>query len=392
MGISTRTAFVLAIGVVGPLAHVAHAQVCEIDEQRVAHTTCAYHAGRYTNATAGDVSISTAPGALTPVLAQLGLTVTHTALLSDSSGQRFTDTLWDGTHPRSTQDVLGNFGVHACSMPLYVKDVNNLKPGVRVGVLATNTAGDDVATGAFLGKTMGNPSCSPVREPYHLNSFIYPKAPGYYPTQYATAGAAEAFPLTSGSCEKLLVDECGVATIASDRPVKTYTQAYNGINSLWNYVYNACMGTIDWGWLSSVFCGGTDAQTVCRRAAHQIANEVVLKYQATIQSCGGCDQQKYPGSCSCWTEDNGYSYNSRGQMLGADSLNDWVTYWGGWPDATQRSWYNDYLPLAANAPDIIKNAASRQGKLVAAVVQAGYTQCTTTYTCEPKPCTNICTY
>jgi hypothetical protein len=389
-----RTILVVAV-VVSALATVAHAQVCEPGEIRTPHQSCAYHPGRYTNAAAGDVSISTAPGALTPVLAQLGLAVTHTALLSDSSGQRFTDTLWDGTHPRSTQDVLGNFGVHACSMPLYVKDVNNLKPGVRVNTLAANTAADDVATGAYLGKTMGNPSCSPIIEPYHLNSFIFPKPAGSYPTTpYAgPVSTQQAAPLTSGSCEKLLVDECGVAVTTADRPVKTYMQAYNGINSLWTYVYNACMGTIQWSWLSGVLCGGTDQQTVCRRAAHQIANEVVLKYQATIGSCGGCDQQRYPGSCSCWTEDNGYSYNSRGQQLGADSQNDWVTYWGGWPDSTHRSWYNDYLPLVANTPDTIKNAASRQGKLVAATVQAGYTSCTTTYTCEPRPCVGgRCTY
>jgi hypothetical protein len=357
--------------------------------------------GRYTNGAAGEVALMTDTGSMSEtILQQLGLTYTHAALLTSTAGQTFTDSTYNGVPPRETANVLGSTGVHACTDVLYVRDLTGLSPGVRVA----SVNDDDVMSGAVLLQSMATATCAPKADTYHMSSWFFPKPSGYYPDP------KEATPLTGGSCEKVLQDECGAPVIQDDKsPTEagvgfTPQQIFNGADAFWNQAYNACMGQVNLSWLQSLACDGLSNTTACQEAAFQLVNEVLLKYATAMDECGQCNEQagcnpasqsQASGKCNSYCvgfqEDNGCAYNSRGQPLGAGSLNNQANYLGqsdgkggGTPASSgtyASTWYNDDYAAFPNVPDALYNAAKRlnsantsgkQGYRVNATVAPGY--------------------
>jgi hypothetical protein len=338
--------------------------------------------GRYTGTHPGDVVVlpvqTTSP--LYEIITPLGMKYSHAAMLTSTTGNTFTDSAWNGVSPRSTKSVLGDFGEHACTDTLYVRDVTGLSPGVRVAV----TQDDDVEDGAFISTGLGNGACKPVADYYHIHTWLFPKAPNYYPS--GTQGTAEGAAITSGSCEKLLVDECAVPVTLNDRsPTESgvgYTPAQmnTAVTNFYNLAYAQCTGTQSVSWMGWIVCDGLSTQTACTEASYQMVNEALLSYQTTIAEQGGCNEQagcnpnsssQNSGQCSSWQEDNGCSYNTRGQMLGAGSLNNQANYLGESPNNS--SWSNDGFNFYPNMPDAIVNAAARVGKTAkAATITEGF--------------------
>ena len=224
---------------------------------------------------------------------------------------------------------------------------------------------------------MGKAACVVAADSYHFNSFMHDD-------------------LVGGSCSKLLVDECGVAVSATfDRPTYTSTDSWNVLNAVWQMAYGQCMGTIDYGFIDQLACGGTSTEDMCGRSAHQVVNEMVYKAypeEQRVYSIG----MSCTSTTGCPTGAGAYSdgfsdFNSgsttvwSGPMLGAGKINYEVNADGSFP----QTGYGP--PIAApgyqfsfhlNTPDNIERAATRLGAAAhpetAAVVAAGFNTCKTT--------------
>jgi hypothetical protein len=344
---------------------------------------CVWTPARFTNGNPGDVALignsgSAAGEALAPIAGALGLTYFHAEMIANSAGG-MTETYWNGIAPQSSAQT-GE--PHVCSRVMSPWYLARLGPGAWSGW-------DDVAA-AMLVKGFRTTACTPVArgganpygtyDTYHFNSFLHDDVPG-------------------GSCEKMLVDDCGVpveynTTAGGDRTVYNGTQYFSAVNAIWQSAYTSCEAVIgsSWPW-GGVGCGGTSTTVACERAAWQVVNEIAYKAQPLQPDASWDDgwSDFNSGSHTVWT----------GTMLGAGKTIWESTPTGGLCAGACNDGGCNNAPIAcssyepsswvANVPDNIvhaakrlnpSNSASLPGYTVAGVVAAGYNTCTTYPTCN----------
>jgi hypothetical protein len=372
----------VVLGLAALWADDAAAQDCGVET--------VYTPPRFTNGNPGDVALignsgSAASQALAPIAATLGMTYFHTSMVYSSIGQ-MTETYWNGIAPPSSSQT-GE--PHICSRVMSPWYLARLGPGAWAGW-------NDVVP-ANLVKGLRTTACTPVarggtnpygtKDTYHFNSFLHDDVPG-------------------GSCEKMLVDDCGIpveynTTAGGDRTVYNGSQFFSVVEAVWQEAYKNCEEVIggSWPW-EGVGCGGTGTTTACQRAAWQVVNEIVYKAQPLQPDAASDDgwSDFNSGNPSVWS----------GTMLGAGK-----TIWeteptgGLCPGACNNGGCNNapiscsaYAPATwvANVPDNIAHAAKRlnpnnsaslPGYTVAGVIAPGYNT-TTTY--PPCPSGESCTY
>jgi hypothetical protein len=347
-----------------------------------------YTPPRFTNGNVGDVALvgnsgSAAAQALAPIANALGMTYFHVTMLSDNAGG-VTETYWDGIAPPSSHQT-GE--PHECSRVVSPWYLARLGPGAWTGW-------DDVVQ-ADLVQGLATTACNLTQyasseygtyDTYHINSFLNDDVPG-------------------GSCEKLLVDDCGIpvqynTTPGGDRTVYDGGQYFAAMSAVWQEAYDSCAGVIDnsWPW-GGIGCGGTSETIACERAAWQFVNEIAYKAQP-LQSESGWDDgwsDFNSGDPSVWS----------GTMLGAGKMNEETMPDGSLcPGACNDGGCNNppigcsaYEPDAwvANVPDNIVHAAQRlnpgnqpgvPGYIVAGNVAPGYDTTVDYGTCpEGQSCT-----
>jgi hypothetical protein len=366
-----------------------------------------YVPARYTTGASGDVALNTNSGtaaadALAPIASAMGLTYFHAKLLQDNSGQRFTETYWNGITPPSSS-ATGE--PHECSRVISPFYLASLSPGSGIYY-------EDAQPGVLV-KSFGTPGCTVPIDGYHVTSFLNDSIPG-------------------GSCEKLLVDYCGVpvndasTTAGGDRTLYTSTEAWNAVNSVFTQVYNECEGVIgnSWPW-EGVGCGGASQKTACERAAWQFVNEILFKaypfgyvtpgsaymYMTAgmlapngdyyLDGWSDMPPQGPPPTVGVYPPPNAKVWT--GNMLGGGKMNGEYASndqppWTLCPGAAGVSSSNTPLPCAeyepsawtANVPDNIEHAATRLGKTQQTVVSgsgitAGYDTYTVVNCCIVEP-------
>jgi hypothetical protein len=350
-----------------------------------------YTPARYAGFSSGDVAVNTLPASgatfgqevVGAMIGQLGgVTASnayiHAKLLNDSSGNVFTETYPGPTPPPSSATGESN----ECSSIISPFALNRMYPGV--GIYA-----EDAEPGVVV-RGFGTPGCSPGNytygpggsDGYHLFSILNDSVPG-------------------GSCEKLLVDYCGVPVeynkpgVAGDRITYTTQESLNAITQVFAAVYGACMQTIggSWPW-NGIGCGGTSEETACQRVGWQVINTAYYAAQPLQTDVGWNGWSNYnvltPDTVT--TPENPIyqiyygpfppvNYNATsGTMLGASK-----TIWESLPNGTLcpgaqnngganttpgTGWScpgSAYEPASfvANIPQNLVNAAARLGKTVA---------------------------
>jgi hypothetical protein len=389
----------LLFGVVGLWSSSARAILnCEAQCPCGGHQVCeasTYTPARYTAGANGDVALSANNGtpaneAMYAIAQALGLSWYHAKLLYDSTGNHFTETFWDGSAPPSSHTTGEPDWCSRVVSPFYLA---RLSPGAGFFY-------EDAVSGELV-KAFGRPSCtSLIADSYHFNSFLYDDVYG-------------------GSCERLLVDECGVpvnealTSAGGDRTGFTGPQVFSALTQVWNEAFASAMDTLNgFSWLKDILvgfeCGETPQTTMAQRAAWQVVNEVYYKAQP-LQVDAGWD--------SGWSDFNNsgaapplngpfpppnYATMS-GTMLGAGK-----TIWESLPNGAEPTCSGicnngscNNAPIACgtayspgvqtgNFPDNIAHAASRLGAAQVQVmsgsgITAGYTTCTE-YGCDCMSC------
>jgi hypothetical protein len=407
-GLSSQTA-----GATMCAGQPARCGVCTVETPE---TTCVYKPARYTSAVAGDVAMNTIASANPAVQAFLsamatgfspqvpgGLTYTHTKLLTDASGNHFTETF-----PAEMPPSAHTTGEDWCSRPISPFFLARLSPGTAS--YADTAAGssysvstgpgvfyEDAEPGALVA-SFGTAGCTLAPEPYAINSFLHDD-------------------VTGGSCEKALVDHCGVpvnqglTTSGGDRTSYNHQTFVNVATNVWNAAYDACQNLqSDLSWFvrlgESLECGGVSISQLCGRMAWQVVNEIAFKanpmednppaYQSgwsdvLVSGAGVSQNGPYPpANYNVWTG---------GPWLGASKTNFQVYPIGNCPPGVSCSPYYAscqsgnangppvtcpaWGPTAwtANVPDNIVHAAHRLGSTVTSVasgagITAGSTTCT----------------
>jgi hypothetical protein len=363
-------------------------------------SSCVYTPAAYTGGANGDVALDTVASNPTvgsflgAIEGPIGLKYVHTKILSDSTGNHFTETFPSVMPPssKSTGDA------HECSRPIDPFYLQDLSPG------ASNSVYEDAEPGELV-KAFGRASCSVAANGYHINSFLHDD-------------------VTGGSCEKLLVDECGVPVSPTlDRQVYDERDAINALTALWTDAYDACLEVIGSAWPPlGIGCGGTGQTTACQRAGWQVVNEVLYKaypagyinksnptygYEAGLLSPDGVDYYEdgwsdfHGGAPPVWGASSnpppGYDVWTGKTMMGGAKLNyqSEPTQETMCPGACNNGGCNNppvpcepWAPTAwtANAPDNIAYAATRLGARQQTVVSgsgitAGYNTCKPYYCC-----------
>jgi len=364
-----------------------------------------YVPARYEGFAAGDVALNNASGngTITPdqtspsmgnliaeaVIQNLGGPTAahdyfHAKELFDPSGQDFSETFPAGTLPSSHQTGESN----ECSSVISPYFLDQYPPGAGVYY-------EDAEPGVVV-RGIATPGCIPPANSYHLASIIYDSIPG-------------------GSCEKELVDYCGVPVTYNapgapgDRTTYTTQEALNAVSALWSEVYGLCISTESISWLDSVACDGLTAQLACQRASWQVVNASFylarpLQTDAGWDSNGPGTDFDFPGVAP--TPLSGpyppvNFYKTTGTVLLGASKTIWESMPNGnlCPGAcnsgncqtvpTMGAWScpnSAYEPPAfvLNIPENINNAAARLGKTVTTVglnsgIAAGYYSYTDVY-------------
>jgi hypothetical protein len=238
---------------------------------------------------------------------------------------------------------------------------------------------------------------------YHIASVLQDRIPG-------------------GTCEKELVDYCGVPVeynaypTAGDRTFYTATEGYDALYNAFSVLYGVCMDTLASSWPPfGIGCGGTGTQVACERAAWEVINEVAfpaypLVYFSLDGNGYGVQPQGWsdfnvlgpppnpagpfpPPNYNVWSgtvlgdaKTNGQEYmetpTQAAYVPGAcDSggCNNFPINYSGWTPAN----------FTANLPQNIVNAGERLGKEIVPVavgsgIAAGYNTCTPSYCCIPE--------
>ena len=353
-------------------------------------SSCVYTPARYTSGAEGDVALikmSSSPTQsqiwLSTIGAGIALQYLHAKLLYDNTGQRFTETFPGGAPPSSYATGEPSW----CSRPVSPFYLQRL-PGDGAGVYY-----EDAQVPATLVKAIGRAGCTVPVDSYHIYSFLHDN-------------------ITGGSCEKLLVDYCGVpveyneAGTAGDRSTYNQSDAIKSLTAAWNLGYDNCMQTENSlsGWdafaQQYIECGGTSQSQFCGRAGWQIVNELLfsaypLEGTPPAYESGWSDYNVAgaapPPAAGPYPPPN---YNVwSGTMLGGAKTN-FQAYGAGencqtpgdnGPPVACAPWAP--TSWTANSPDNIAHAASRLGKTQVAVTNtsgyaAGYDTCTKYYCCE----------
>jgi hypothetical protein len=238
--------------------------------------TCTYVPQAYTTGAAGDVSVSDQTSTfmqqlVSDVVAQLvggtGPQYTHTKILRTppagiAVGSYFTETYASETPPSSE-----NTGEESpCSKPASPHYIQNMFPGA-------STYYEDAQPGILV-KAMGSATCNLPADAYHIYTILNDPVPG-------------------GSCEKALVDYCGVpvsyalTTAGGDRTSYPWQTVYNAASAAWWGVYDYCVETESVSWLQSLGCDGMSTSLMCERSAWQFVNEAI--YAAYPEEFYGLD-------------------------------------------------------------------------------------------------------
>jgi hypothetical protein len=285
------------------------------------------------------------------------LSYTHVALVYNSMGEALAESYWDTNPPPSTHSTGGD---HYCSRILDSARLQSLNPGAGAYADTARTV-----NWAIDFPNMGTPYCNAPADGYHFNSFIHDDVQG-------------------GSCEKFLVDFCGVPVQQGDKAWISPDALNAGLEQVYNYAYNGVLGiTSGLPWIDFAACGGVDATIMSQRGAFQVTNEIRWKWY----------ELQMPDGDS--TDTLGIDTNAEGingpwgwENLGAGSQN---TQWtgdvnnptanttfgsyctdvntsnqtpGGYlqgEGASCPSWQNYGNWLQANVPDNVANAAGRMG-------------------------------
>jgi hypothetical protein len=223
-----------------------------------------YYPPQFTNVGAGDAVLYPANGndPITSLFQAINLQYTHVALGYDYSGQALAESAWNFKPPPSTSSTGGD---HACSRVLAAGYLQNLAPGTT----GTGTE-DDARTvnGALVIQGAGTPFCNSPADAYHFNSFVHDDVYG-------------------GSCEKYVVDYCGVPVQDGDRVVLSGSQLNTGLVAVYGVAYQAAIGmTSGLPWYDYAFCGGVDSTILAQRATMQVTNEILWKWWQLEQPDG----------------------------------------------------------------------------------------------------------
>jgi hypothetical protein len=278
----------------------------------------------YTSGAAGDVAVNTVSSnasfgqeLVASVVAQLGgSTYVHTKILRSppagyAVGSYFTETYPEANPPTSYQTGEPNI----CSVVISPFYLARLAPGA-------NTYYEDAQPGVLV-KNFGSATCTVQADGYHVGSVLQDGIPG-------------------GTCEKELVDYCGVPVeynkypTAGDRAFFTATQGFNALNAAWNGVNNECLQETNLSWLQSEVCDGLSNSLACERAAWQVVNEVLWPaYPMQYWGLEGCNRNgcgyaagwsdfNTPGPPPVWgiSSNPPPNYNTwTGSMMGAGKMN-----------------------------------------------------------------------
>jgi hypothetical protein len=364
-------------------------------------TTCTNTPATYIGGNAGDVAVMTVPPnptifqsalqqMISPLAEDPGNPYIHTKLLYDGSGSNFTETF-----PTDVSLVPSHTTgePHSCSRPISPYFLQRLAPGAGIY--------QEDAEPGILVRGMGYPYCNVPADGYHLNSFLNDDIPG-------------------GSCEKLLVDYCGVPVDpVQDRTVFNEGNAIASLNAAWNIGYGYCMDIIGgteaevlaFIGIQGLGCGGTPEYVSCERAGWQLVNEMLFKaYPTQYVTDPGFFEVGPPAPNGEWYMDGWSDFNPGGPppnpsgpfpppnadawwgtMLGAGKAN-YQTEPDGTicPGACDDGGCNNpplgcepWAPTAwtANLPQNILNAAGRLGyEMDTVVLGSGIAQSSTTCT------------
>jgi hypothetical protein len=353
-----------------------------------------YTPARYTTGAAGDVAVNTLPtsnastmqqlvGAVVGALTGGGPVYIHTKLLTNigtgfAIGSSFTET-FPGDPMPPTSYATGE--PHPCSKVMSPWFLSRLWPGTVGGLLYANTWGgtgqyfEDAEPGILV-KAFGSTNCTGVPlDSYHLHSVLDDNIKG-------------------GSCEKLLVDYCGVPVSSTlDRTKYTAQESTNAINALFTDVYGYCMGEIGSQWPGWPGCGNTSEQVACARAAWQIVNEAYYTAGPDFWDDGWSDYDVVGSIANPLGPYPPANYNATsGTLMGASKSNQGDTSTGAlcpgfcndgtcdtYPTGNWSCPGSAYQPtsIVANIPQNIINAATRlkatqQNVQVGSGITAGY--------------------
>jgi hypothetical protein len=366
---------------------------------------CVYTPAVYTSGAAGDVAVNTAStnsvaqslvedvvGPLTPTG---GSVYVHTKLLVSPPAGIPVGSYFAETFPSLLPPTTHKTGEeNECSKVFSPFFIQRMYPGAGKYY-------EDAQPGVLV-KAFGNPNCNPPADGYHIASLLQDTVPG-------------------GSCEKELVDYCGVPVAYNiDRRVYTATEGFDALSAGFNGLYNTCMTEIGqwYGFWQQAGCDDVSNSIMCQRAAWQVTNEVRWPaYPQEYWGLGGCNSYGC-GYMTGWSDFNvagpppnpagpfpPANYNVwTGTMLGAAKTNgQLIAYAPPSPSqlaagACDTGSCNNapinapgWAPsnFTANIPQNIINAASRLGKTIVTVepnsgIQNGYN------TCQPPVCHASC--
>jgi hypothetical protein len=164
--------------VAGLWSSKAQAQACG--------TVYSYTPARFTNANVGDVALignsgSAAAQTLAPLAAAVNMEYFHASMVYDNQGT-VTETFWDGMAPPSSASTGED---RICTKVVSPYFLARLSPGAYQGGLMPDVVPSMLVQG------LSNSPCTLPQDNYHINSFLHDDIPG-------------------GSCEKALVDYCGL--------------------------------------------------------------------------------------------------------------------------------------------------------------------------------------
>jgi hypothetical protein len=355
-----------ALAAMSALARPAHARPADGECEDVWY----YQPPVYVGVNPGDAILFPRPSqcpatdGVCSLFAAVGLSYTHVALAYDSSGALLAQSQWDMVPPPSTQSTGGS---HSCSRLLDSARLQSLNPGT------TGTGGWDGAHtvgSALIVRNLGTPYCNSPADHYHFNSFIHDDVQG-------------------GSCEKYVVDYCGVPVEPEDKVWISGSQLNDGLTAVYFYAYEGALGiTSSLPWYDYLVCGGVDSTIMAQRAAMQVINEIRWKWWELRMPNGdstdtlGIDTNAEgvnvtaPWGWGTWEDLGGASQNT--QWTG-DPWNPNANTTYGWyctdvntsyqtpngqlqgAGAECPSWRNYENSLPMNAPDNVANAANRLG-------------------------------
>jgi hypothetical protein len=358
----TGTAFVLGLAAQALWSPDANACMsCTVCGQTCTQTAT-YTPAAYTSGAAGDVAVNNASESplvallVEPVVNQLGgSTYEHTKLLVTPPAGYNVGSYFAETFPNVTPPGSQHTGEESpCSKPFSPYYMQRMSPGAAEYY-------EDAQPGVLV-KSFGNAKCAPPADGYHIATLLRDSVKG-------------------GTCEKELVDYCGVpvqynaAGTAGDRTTYNATEGFNALNAAFTGVYNECMklgsGTSIWEEISvGISCGdGITAEILCQRTAWQVVNEVM--YAAYPQEFYGLDAH----NSACGSDENcGWMDVEDGDRVGWSDFNvvgPPPNPAGPYPDANWQTWPALTWPPSAAMTSTMLGAGKSNNQMTAGTIAGG---------------------